>query len=343
MNEQSNTQRPAPNPQPTPSTLHLLSLLDRFAGRRVLVVGDVMLDEYVWGQVNRISPEAPVMVVEVNSTDWRLGGAGNVAHNVQAMGGHAVVCGVVGDDPNGGVVRDQVTGMGADARGLVSAPERPTTVKTRIVAHSQQVVRVDRETRTPVNGASLESMTAFAQAELAGVDAVVLSDYAKGALPDSIVTAIIALARRHAKPVAANLKPPRVDPFHGATLLTLNVHEAERAANESIINETDLFRVGAILRDRLGCEALLVTRGPHGVALFTADARPLCLPARPVEVYDVAGAGDAVISAATMALASGGSYAEAAAIGNLAGNAKVTKLGVAPVTREEMARLVDAS
>ena len=321
----------------------LSDLLDRFEARRILVVGDVMLDEYVWGQVNRISPEAPVMVVEVTSTDWRLGGAGNVANNVQAMGGRCVVCGVVGDDPSGAVVQTQVAAIGADASGLVSAKDRPTTVKTRIVAHSQQVVRVDRETRAPVSGEVLERMAAFVRNALPMVDAVVLSDYAKGALTEDHVREIVALARQHSKPVAANLKPPRVAPFHGATFLTLNVHEAERASNSSIPDEATLLTVGAELRAQMDCDGLLVTRGPNGVALFTADEAPLLLSARPVEVYDVAGAGDAVISAATMALASGATFAQAAAIGNLAGNAKVTKLGVAPVTREEMLRLAGPS
>ncbi|HEY3413557.1 MAG TPA: PfkB family carbohydrate kinase [Armatimonadota bacterium] len=315
------------------------SLLDGFGSRRILVVGDVMLDEYVWGQVNRISPEAPVMVVEVNSTDWRLGGAGNVANNVQAMGGRCIVCGVVGDDPNGAVVHAQVAAIGADGSGLVVAKDRPTTVKTRIVAHSQQVVRVDRETRAPVDGDALDGMAAFVRNALPTVDAVILSDYAKGALTEALVREIIALARRHGKPVAANLKPPRVAPFHGATFLTLNVHEAERAANTSITDEAALLTVGADLRAQLDCDGLLITRGPNGVVLFTAGAAPLLLPAHPVEVYDVAGAGDAVIGAATMALASGAAFADAAAVGNLAGNAKVTKLGVAPVTREEMLRL----
>lgn len=321
----------------------LSKLLDSFTARRILVVGDVMLDEYVWGQVNRISPEAPVMVVEVSSTDWRLGGAGNVANNVQAMGGQCVVCGVVGDDPNGAVVHNQVAAIGADGSGLVSAKDRPTTVKTRIVAHSQQVVRVDRETRAPVSGEVLAGMAAFVRVALPTVDAIVLSDYAKGALTEDLVREIVALARQHDKPVAANLKPPRVAPFHGATFLTLNVHEAERAANTTIADEAALLAVGAELRAQLDCDGLLVTRGPHGVALFTADESPVLLPARPVEVYDVAGAGDAVISAATMALASGATFAEAAAVGNLAGNAKVTKLGVSPVTRDEMLRLAEAS
>ncbi|HEY3266495.1 MAG TPA: PfkB family carbohydrate kinase [Armatimonadota bacterium] len=318
----------------------LSARLAAFAGKRLLVIGDLMLDEYVWGQVNRISPEAPVMVVDVTSTTYCLGGAGNVASNVQAMGGHAIVCGVVGDDPMGRVVADQLSSAGGSTDGVIVATDRPTTVKTRIVAHSQQVVRVDREKRIPLSGEALERLTACAAAAIPTVDAVILSDYAKGALADSLVRAAVATARAHGKPIAANLKPPRVDPFAGAAFLTLNLSEAERAANEPIASEADLLRIGAALRERLSCGALLITRGADGVALFT-DGAPLLLPTRRVEVYDVAGAGDAVISAAAMALAAGASFAEAAVIGNLAGNAKVTKLGVAAVTRDEIRRLAE--
>jgi D-beta-D-heptose 7-phosphate kinase / D-beta-D-heptose 1-phosphate adenosyltransferase len=160
-------------------------------------------------------------------------------------------------------------------------------------------------------------------------------------LTDDLVREAVRLAREHGKPLSANLKPPRVEPFSGATFLTMNVHEAERAALQPIPDVAALFRAGAALRERLDCEALVVTRGADGVCLFTPDAEPLCLPARRVEVYDVAGAGDTVIGAATMALAAGASFEEAAAIGNMAGNVKVTKLGVAPVSRDEILHIAE--
>lgn len=317
------------------------TLLSGFQGRRVLVVGDLMLDEYVWGRVNRISPEAPVMVVDVVETTHALGGAGNVVNNIQAMGASAVVAGVVGDDPNGLAVRERLRECGSVPDGVAIAPDRPTTVKTRIVAHSQQVVRVDRELRTAIPETTLAAVSRFVRDAVSGVDAVLLSDYSKGVLVDSLVRDAVAAARAAGRPVAANLKPPRVDPFAGATLLTLNVHEAERATGVEITDEPSLLSAGGSLRRRLECSALMVTRGGEGVALFTADAEPVLLAARRVEVYDVTGAGDTVISAATLALAAGGGFVEAAAIGNLAGNAKVTKLGVAPVTRDEIRRMAE--
>lgn len=318
----------------------LREIVNAFAGRRVLVVGDIMLDEYVWGEANRISPEAPVMVVEVRDTTYAIGGAGNVGHNIRSLGAHPRLCGVIGDDMMGKILQGIAAGAGIDTEGLVCAPDRPTTVKTRIVAHSQQVVRVDRETRDPISGTALDEMLVKVKHAIPTIDAVILSDYAKGALTDELTETVVSLARAAGKPTAANLKPPRVAPFRGATLLTLNMHEAERASNETIRCDADLHCVGRALRERLDCRALLITRGADGVALFTDGIEPVHIPARRVEVYDVTGAGDAVISASTLALISGASPAEAAAIGNLAGNAKVRKLGVAPVTTGEILEMI---
>lgn len=317
------------------------ALLDAFAGRSVIVTGDLMLDAYVWGRVNRISPEAPVMVVEEQETTHCMGGAGNVASNVRAMGGEATLCGAVGDDEDGQRLLAHARTHGIRASGVLTVAGRVTTVKTRIVAHSQQVVRVDRETREPLPADAGERIVGSVRAAIPRMDAMVLSDYAKGLLRDDVARACIAIAREHGRPVVVNLKPPRVQPFAGATLIALNHHETERAIGRPLPDEAAVFEAGNELRHRLSCDGLLVTRGPDGVCLFTADAGPLCLPARRVEVFDVAGAGDTVIAAAAMALASGASLAEAAALGNLAGNVKVTKLGVSTVSREEIRRMAE--
>lgn len=326
------------------NTFHLApdrlgAILDRFTNLRILVVGDLMLDEYLWGAVSRISPEAPVMVVEVQRTTHCLGGAGNVASNVKALGGVPALAGVAGGDTMGDVLVEHAAACGSGPDAILRVPQRPTTVKTRIVAHSQQVVRVDRETRAPLSANEEHGLRDVVLRALPSCDAVVLSDYAKGTLTDGLVREVVAGARAAGKPVAANLKPPRVDPFQGASLLSLNLLETERAANEAVPTTEALARVGSRLRAELACSALLITRGPDGVALFTAHEPPVQIPARRVEVFDVAGAGDAVIGAATMALAAGAAPAEAAAIGNLAGNVKVTKLGVAPVSAEEIRQM----
>ncbi len=318
------------------SRKRLDSLLDGFVGRRVLVVGDLMLDEYIWGQTSRVSPEAPVLVLDVQRTTHTPGGAANVARNVREMGGEVMVAGVVGTDSNADLLLSALQTEGCVTEGVVVAEERCTTVKSRVVAHNQQVVRIDREWRKPIGRVALKKLSAFADAIIPTVDAVILSDYAKGVLADELVAAIIKKAKKCHVPLAANLKPPRTTAFRGATLLTLNLTEAERAWEQPIVNEGALYRCGRVLHKRLACKGLLITRGGDGVALFIPAGAPLAIPARRVSVFDVSGAGDTVISAATLALSAGATLGEAAAIGNLAGNIKVTKLGTAPVTCHEI-------
>jgi rfaE bifunctional protein kinase chain/domain len=314
------------------------AILSAFTGRRILVAGDVMLDEYVWGQTSRISPEAPVPVLDVQRTTHTLGGAANVARNIREMGAEVTLAGVVGSDPGADMLLASLKANGCPLDCLAVAEDRLTTVKTRVVVQNQQIVRIDRETRKPVSGAAMEKLLRGIEAALPAADAVILSDYAKGALTDLLVRSVIKKAKQYRIPVAANLKPPRVEAFHGATLLTLNLAEAERAWRRPIRDGASLYRCGQSLRKRLACKGLIITRGGDGVVLFTPAAAPLVIPAHRVQVYDVTGAGDTVISAASLALSAGATCAEAAAIGNLAGNIKVTKLGTAAVDRDEIRR-----
>ncbi len=312
------------------------ALLNAFEGRKILVVGDLMLDEYVLGHAGRVSPEAPVLVLDVQRTTHGLGGAANVARNVGRMGAEVTLAGVVGADAGADRLQASLRENGCSTEGVVVARDRPTTVKTRVVVQNQQIVRIDRETREPVCGKTLERLSSLVNASIPSVDGVILSDYAKGALTDCLVSTIIKKAKEHRVPLAANLKPPRVDAFRGATLLTLNLAEAERAWRHPVGDEADLRRCGQALRKRLACKGLLITRGGDGVVLFTATGAPLAIPAHRVQVFDVTGAGDTVIGAAAMALSCGATCGEAAAIGNLAGNIKVTKLGAATVDRDEI-------
>ncbi len=315
------------------------TLLEAFANRKILVAGDLMLDEYIRGQINRISPEAPVPVLDVQRTSHTLGGAANVAANVRAMGADVFLAGVVGADVAAEMLRESLERHGCSIDGLVVDNDRSTTVKTRVVVQNQQIVRIDRETRKPISGTVLEKLLARIEAVLPAVDAVILSDYAKGVLAESLVRTIVKQAREARIPVAANLKPPHVEAFHGATLLTLNLAEAERAWRRPIGDETSLYRCGQALRKRLACKGLLITRSGDGVVLFTSAGAPLAIPAQRVQVFDVTGAGDTVISAASLALSAGATCAEAAAVGNLAGNIKVTKHGTAAVGCDELRRL----
>jgi D-beta-D-heptose 7-phosphate kinase/D-beta-D-heptose 1-phosphate adenosyltransferase len=311
-------------------------LLEGFTGKRVLVVGDCMLDEYLWGRVNRISPEAPVMVVEQVDTTYAAGGASNVAANIVAMDGQAAIVAVVGDDPMASRLRHELTEQGVGHEGLVTVAERPTTVKTRIVAHNQQVVRVDREDRSPVSPQIAAALVERARSGVAWADAVLFSDYSKGVLTEPVVTEITRLARAAGKPVFANPKPSSLASYRDLALVTVNQSEAEAVTGLRLGNDSLLEEAGRRLIELCRSEAVIVTLGGRGLALFQAEKPWRQLPVVPLEVYDPCGCGDSAIAAATLTRAAGADWVEAATVANLAGNAKVRKLGVVPVTRKEI-------
>ena len=319
----------------------LNQILHSLAGRRVLVIGDVMMDEYVWGNVRRISPEAPVMVVEVESESYMPGGAANVVNNIQALGGITSIVGVIGDDEMGRALASRLAENGVDVSGLVADAQRPTTRKTRIVAHNQQVVRVDRESRKKISGQAVKKVIARLADRISSVDAVVFSDYDKGMAGNEVTQAVFELAKKHRKPVVVNPKPKNVKLFKSVSILSLNQSEAEAASGITISDERALQRAAKRLLNSVQPEVLLITRGPLGMSLFSADGQIETVPAHPVEVYDVAGAGDTVVSVLALALAAGASVKEAAILANCAGGAVVRKVGVATVTRDEVATLLN--
>jgi rfaE bifunctional protein kinase chain/domain len=314
-------------------------ILADFAGKRVIVVGDVMLDEYIWGQVNRISPEAPVMVVDADRYSSVPGGAANVVNNLCALGATGAMVGTIGDDEAGRTLTDALAAEGADTSGLLIATDRPTTRKTRIIAHSQQVVRVDHEKRH-AHGVNLVGELAACIEKLAETaDAILLSDYQKGIVSPDIVAACVRISRDRKIPLTGNLKPRGINETTALTVLTLNLLEASQATGGDPLETDD--QVNAAGRDlvtRTGSAHVLITRGSHGLTLFSADSldKPQHVPARPVEVYDVAGAGDTVISALTLALAAGAKPIEAVTIANHAAAEAVKKVGVATVSPAEV-------
>ncbi|MDO8684855.1 MAG: D-glycero-beta-D-manno-heptose-7-phosphate kinase [Armatimonadota bacterium] len=315
-------------------------LLSAFENKRVLVVGDLMLDEYVWGAVSRISPEAPVMVIEVNGdSDFRPGGAANVVHNVQTLGAIAGLVGVVGDDSHGRRLKQQLTDAGVDVNGVVIDRSRPTTRKTRIIAHNQQVVRVDREKVQDVSTAIARKMMARLEEQIPQCDAVLFSDYNKGAITSELVGEAISISRNHGRVVTSNPKPMSILKFKGATVVTLNQSEAQAAVQRKLENEDQVRDAGLTLVEYLSADAVIITRGAHGLCVCERNGKTSLIPAMPIEVYDVAGAGDTVISALTLALTAGADFVEAATIANWAGAAAVTKVGVAAVTRDEIAQV----
>ncbi len=309
-------------------------LLDAVQGVRVLVVGDLMLDRYVSGSVDRISPEAPVPVVRVESESSAVGGAANVAHNVVALGGRCDVVGVMGRDGNGAVLRRELDLLGIGSDGLVTADDRPTTTKTRVLARHQQVVRYDHE----VDGDLDDAVTARlvdAVADLAGpADVIVVEDYNKGVVVPAVIEAVMAAARAHDVPTVVDPKRLRFFAFQGATVFKPNAKELADALGEPLRSDDPDWMEA--VRARVGSEHLLVTLGEHGMALRTAEGDFVRVPAVARSVYDVSGAGDTVTAVLGLMLGAGATAVEAAVLANHAAALEVAKAGVATVTREEI-------
>jgi len=310
--------------------------LDHFSASRVLVLGDVMLDEYVWGAVSRISPEAPVPVVAVRSESLRVGGAGNVATNIAALGGRVEIVGVVGTDAAAGRLTHEMERAGVKANGLVADGSRPTTIKSRVVAGSQHVVRFDRESDAPLARAVRGRVIQQIRERLPEADVLLISDYAKGVVGASLVREVLALAARLKKPVTVDPKVQHLTLFRGATVIAPNHHEAAAAARILVRNEADLLRVGQRLLTLLKARAVLITRGEQGMSLFEAGRPVTHIPTFAREVYDVTGAGDTVMAVLTLALAAGAPLRDAAVLANYGAGVVVGKRGTATVSRGEL-------
>jgi len=312
------------------------TLFERARGRRILVVGDLMIDEWIWGTVTRISPEAPVPVVAVADHSFTLGGAGNVANNLRALHGNVVFAATVGDDAFADQVRALLRDEQVDDSGVFTMRDRPTTRKTRIVAHSQQVVRADWESSDALGAQDRARLADFVRSSAARCDAVILSDYAKGLLSRDIVE-----AARTCPLVLADPKPQNIGVFSGVTCVAPNAAEAATITGVPIVDEASLERAGVRLIDMLDCRYAIVTRGEHGMALFGRDGERLQIPSVARTVYDVSGAGDTVIAMLGLALAAGAPIEQAMQLANFAAGAVVAKLGTATASPEEILALLD--
>lgn len=311
-------------------------ILSGFSGRRLAVIGDSMVDRFLWGRVDRISPEAPVPVVRLEKETFKLGGAANVAANIRALGAEVTLCGVWGQDEAGQQMEKLLSDRGISSGGMIALSQRPTTIKTRIIAHNQQVVRVDREDDNILAEPDVEGL--LKALESAGPqDGYILSDYGKGVLTDRVLKDFIALANARGKPVVVDPKKGDYSQYWGVTSMTPNQKEAEQACALSICDGASLDEAGAKLLERTGAEAVLITRGEHGMALFEAAGDVHHLPTQATTVYDVTGAGDTVIAVYTTALAGGAAFADAAALANHAAGLAVRELGTAAVTVEQLA------
>jgi D-glycero-beta-D-manno-heptose-7-phosphate kinase len=315
----------------------LAGCIDRFGGARILVVGDIVLDHYIWGKVSRISPEAPVPVVNVTRESLLLGGATNVVQNIHALGGSVSVCGVIGSDEAGGQVLRLLRGRGIQTDGLIETDDRPTTIKTRVIAHNQQVVRFDRETKDRIGKEThLRVLDHVRRRVTEGLDGIVVSDYSKGVVTADLVRDIVRIARKNGIIVSVDPKVNHFGMYRGVTILTPNVNEASIGSRIEIEDEDSLLRAGALLLKRLGCDAVLITRGEQGMSLFERGGKVIHIPTVAREVFDVTGAGDTVIGALTLAMASGASMVDAARISNYAAGIVVGVVGTASVKPEEL-------
>lgn len=318
-------------------------LVEAFGRLELLVLGDVMLDEYLWGDVERVSPEAPVPVVHVTRESTALGGAGNVVRNVVAMGARCRFCAVVGSDAAGDRVIGLLEELGVDPSGVVRDPERPTTRKTRVEARSQQMLRFDRETDGPLQGRSMRRLLAALEAEVAGVDGVVLEDYGKGVLAPRVLRGVMRRLVERNVWMAVDPKDT-VAPFRGARLFKPNQREVEGLTGIRVRSDADLARAVAKLRRTLGEKAeIVVTRGSEGMSIFESGVEAVHVPIARSEVFDVQGAGDTSIAALALARLAGASLVEAVVIANAASGVVVGKVGTATATPAEIRALLPAA
>lgn len=326
----------------------LQTVLDQLEGKHVLIIGDVILDEYIWGDVNRISPEAPVPVLEIASETTRTGGAANVAQNIVNLGGRVDLIGVVGDDSNGKTLIQMLEQVGIDASGICTDTDRPTSTKTRVIARTsdtststhQQLVRLDRESQVPVKSAIHEQLMENALNRIPYVDAIVFEDYDKGGVSGRLIQGVLRSARQHGKPVVVDPKVENFWNYKGVTSITPNHKEAGLAVNQKIFDKDSLVSVGEEILDRLNLEGLLITRGEQGMSLFRRSREgELCvdhIPTQAQEVFDDTGAGDTVVAVYALALAAGADMLDAAQLSNLAGGIVCGEVGCVAVNRDQL-------
>lgn len=329
----------------------LKEIVKRFSQARILVIGDLILDEYIWGKVERISPEAPVPVVWANKLTHVPGGAANVANNISSYGASALLCGVIGQDKNASSLMKVLKKENIETRGIFALPDRCTTVKTRIVAAHQQVVRVDWEHTEPLSRDSIRNVFSYVKNNIKDLDAIIIEDYGKGVINAQLLEGLILLAQSHKKIVLVDPKEDHFQYYRGVTSITPNRKELENAVrnlkikdnknrlkldSDKLFTDRDIEAAGRQILEYLELDSLLVTLGENGIKLFEKKGKITHIPTVAQEVFDVSGAGDTVIATFALSLAVGASKEEAAYIANYAAGIVVGKIGTATVTKEEL-------
>ena len=309
----------------------LRNILENMKSKTIMVIGDIMLDHYIWGKVDRISPEAPVPVVEVQEERFKLGGAGNVANNLLGLGARVLIGGVRGDDPQGTILLDILKEWDIPTDQILTAPDKGTIVKTRIIAHTQQVARIDKENRSFISDAQREKLISAVRDAIDDIDAIIISDYAKGVVSRELIEEIMLIAKNKGVLVCVDPKERNFSFYKKVNVITPNTKELSFGAGIKIENEQDIIEAAHKVKSMLDCEMVLVTRGEHGMSLFDATGETIDIPTTARAVFDVTGAGDTVISCFTLALASGATPREAAIISNVAAGLVVAEVGAANV------------
>ncbi len=318
----------------------LKGYIDRFPKARIFVIGDIILDEYVWGEVSRISPEAPVPVVEVTKETKMLGGAANVIHNLATLGASPILCGVIGEDRSGREIISKVKEMGLKTDGIVTEPNRPTSVKTRVVAQNQQVVRFDRERRTDISPDSLKTLLQIIENNLDNIDGIVVSDYGKGVISSDLMKGLRGLVSEASIIIAVDPKTGNFESYHEVDVITPNHFEAGTFTHIEIVDHDALMQAGQKMLKELNCRSVLITQGKDGMTLFEKGGEITHIPTVAKQVFDVTGAGDTVISTFSLGLASGLDLKSSAILSNFAAGIVVGEVGTSTVKAEELKSVI---
>ncbi|MCX7910903.1 MAG: D-glycero-beta-D-manno-heptose-7-phosphate kinase [Endomicrobia bacterium] len=319
----------------------LLSIIKKFHDKKILVVGDIMLDKYVWGEVERISPEAPVPVVDVKKETQNLGACGNVAYNIVSVGAKAYIVTVVGNDLYAEEIKNMLLSRGINIDGVFSDNTRPTTVKTRIIAQSQQIVRVDKESRVQITASLFEKIRNYIEDIKSKIDGILISDYGKGVITKSLLSYLIKLSKKLDIPITVDPKIEHFMEYKKVTVLTPNLNEATQGMrlHKKPKTEQEIYELGKKILKKLNPEALVITRGPDGMTLFEKE-KIYHIPTRAKEVYDVTGAGDTVVALLTLSLTAGADFVSGCEISNFAAGVVVGKVGTATVSKEELEEVI---
>jgi rfaE bifunctional protein kinase chain/domain len=318
----------------------LKKYIDGFSQAKIFVIGDIILDEYVWGDVSRISPEAPVPVVAVTQETKMLGGAANVIHNLATLGASPVLCGVIGEDRAGHEIITKIKEMGLKTDGIVPERDRPTSVKTRVVAQNQQVVRFDRERRSDISPESLGRILDIIKKNLDTIDGIVVSDYGKGVISSDLMKGLREMVRDDSVIIAVDPKTGNFEYYHEVDVITPNHHEAGNFCHIDIVDNDSLLRAGRRMLGELNCRSVLITQGRDGMTLFEKEGKITHIPTVAKQVFDVTGAGDTVISTFSLGLASGLDLKSSAILSNFAAGIVVGEVGTSTVKAEELKRIL---